>query len=244
MLADFKVEVLQSGKADFKLQVPYQVLETGEKDKPKPILVYLHGYGQTIKSFRKTCEPLLAVEAFHLFIQGPYPLFDRSRNIKVSDWGRAWYLYGGDQYQFRNSLDHASRFIREIITRLVKVVNANRLCLLGYSMGGYLAGYHSIESSQQVNDVIIYGSRYKSELLIGDYEKISHQNILALHGKDDKKVALKPQREEILTLKKNGIDASFIEMEETHAFSDSGIKKILEWLQNKGYTCTSNIAFC
>ena len=116
MAAENKVEILQSGKADFKLQVPYQVLETGEKDKPKPILVYLHGYGQTIKQFRKLCEPLLAVEAYHLFIQAPYPLYERSREKKVSEWGRAWYLYDGDQDQFRTSLNHASRFIREIIS--------------------------------------------------------------------------------------------------------------------------------
>lgn len=243
MAAGIKVELLQSGKADFKLQVPYQVLETGEKDKPKPILVYLHGYGQTIKKFREICEPLLAVEAYHLFIQAPYPLYDRTREKKVNEWGRAWYLYDGDQDQFRTSLDQASRFIREIITRVVKVVNANRLCLVGFSMGGYLAGYHAIECSEQVNDVIIYGARYKSELLIGDYEKISHQNILALHGRDDKKVEPKPQREEMNALKRHGVDATFIEMEETHAFSESGIKKILDWLSNKGYTCTSHIAF-
>ncbi|CAN5321060.1 alpha/beta fold hydrolase [soil metagenome] len=243
MAADSNVELLQSGKADFKLQVPYQVLETGKAGKQKPLIVYLHGYGQTIKSFREDCTELLTAEAFHLFIQAPYPLYDQSRKKKVSEWGRAWYLFDGDQEQFRTSLDHASRFIREIITRVKEVVDASRICLIGFSMGGYLAGYHAIHCSEQVNEVIIYGARFKSELLIGDYQKISHQNILALHGKADKKVEPGPQQAEILTLRRNGVNATFMEIDEAHDISQSGIKKILEWLKNKGYTCMSNITF-
>lgn len=243
MASESNSEILQSGKAEFKLQVPYKVLETGKSNKQKPLIVYLHGYGQTIKTFREDCTELLNVEAFHLFIQAPYPLYDRSRNKKVSEWGRAWYLYDGDQVQFRTSLDHASRFIREIITRVVKVVNADRICLFGFSMGGYLAGYHAIHCSEQLNEVIIYGARFKSELLIGDYQKISHQNILALHGKDDKKVEPGPQQAEILALRRNGVKAAFMEINEAHAISESGIKKILDWLNNKGYTCMSNITF-
>lgn len=237
------VEILQSGKADFKLQVPYQVLETGTGDAKKPLIVYLHGFGQNIKMFRQDCEPLLALDAYHLFIQAPYPLYDRSRTKTVNDWGRAWYLYDGDQDQFKTSLDHASRFIREIISRVVKVVNANRICMIGFSMGGYLAGYHAIECSEQVNELIIYGARFKSELLIGDYGKISHQNILALHGMDDKTVEPGPQQDEMMNLKRNGVDATFTEIEESHTFSLSGIKKILEWLNNKGYTYSSNVTF-
>ncbi len=243
MAADSNVEILQSGKADFKIQVPYQVLETGKTDKKKPLIIYLHGYGQTIQSFKKKCKELLAVEAYHLFIQAPYPLYDQSRKKKVSEWGRAWYLYDGDQDQFRTSLDHASRFIREIITRVIEVVNASRICLIGFSMGGYLAGYHAINCSEQVNELVIYGARFKTELLIGDYQKISHQNILALHGKADKKVEPGPQQAEILALKRNGVKATFMEIDEAHEVSQSGIKKILEWLNNKGYTCMSNITF-
>lgn len=236
MAINTEAELLFSGKTDFKLQVPYQLYETGDKGIQKPILVYLHGFAQNITTFQKDTHPILSVNGYHLYIQAPYPIYDRKGKKKVSEWGRAWYLYDGDQDQFRSSLDHASRFIREIITRVTKIVNVSRTCIIGFSMGGYLAGYHAINTPEQVNELIIYGARFKSELLIGDYGKISHQNILALHGIDDKKVEPEPQMNEIRILREKGINARFAEIEESHTFSHSGIEIILEWLESKGYT--------
>jgi len=228
-------ELLLSGKAEFKIQVPHKVFETGVAVKKKPVIVYLHGFGQTIKSFKKECGPLMAVEAYHLFIQAPYPIYNRSREKRVDDWGRAWYLYDGDQSQFRSSLDHASRFIREVIANMAKVVNGNRLCLIGFSMGGYLAGYHAMNVPEQVNELIIYGARYKSELLIGDYQKISHQKILALHGNDDNIVESGPQQKEMRVLRQNGVDATFKRVDESHTFSKTVADQIVKWLSGIGY---------
>ena len=231
-----EAELLLSGKTDFKLQVPYQLFETGEKGIQKPMLVYLHGFSQNITRFQQDTQPMLSVNGYHLYIQAPYPIYDRSRKKKVDEWGRAWYLYDGDQSQFRSSLDQASRFVRDIISRVKKIVDINRICIIGFSMGGYLSGYHAIHNPGQVNELIIYGARFKSELLIGDYEKISHQNILALHGIDDKRVEPEPQKNEMRILREKGIDARFSEIEESHIFSQSGIEIILDWLNNKGYT--------
>lgn len=229
--------VIQSGKASFKIEVPYQLLECGPKEKSKPLIVYLHGFNQNLKSFQTDCELLLTVHAHHLFIQAPYPVFSRKRDIPVSDWGRAWYLYDGSQVQFLKSMGDASRFINEIIERTISAVKPSRTVLLGYSMGGYLAGYHSIMHPNQIQDLIICGARYKSELLEDDYDKIVHQNILALHGNADKSVESAPQKKEIEGLKRKGIDATFVALDETHAFNRSFEEKILDWLNDKGYTC-------
>jgi len=231
-----EAELLQSGKAGFKIQVPYQLYESGRKEDNKPLIVYLHGFGQNIASFKKDCSPMFELSAYHLFIQGPYPIYDRKGEKSVEDWGRAWYLYDGEQQQFRISLNHASRFINQIIQRSTDAISSGRTCLIGFSMGGYLAGYHAIEYHEQVTELIMYGARYKSELLIGDYEKISHQNILALHGNDDNKVKPTSQKTEIEVLRTNGVDATFTEIEETHTFSLTGIRKIMEWLKHRSYT--------
>ncbi|REL33024.1 hypothetical protein DYD21_12240 [Rhodohalobacter sp. SW132] len=234
-MKESEAELLQSGKAGFKIQVPYQLLETGKKEAEKPLIVYLHGFGKNIKSFKTECIPMLGLSAYHLFIQGPYPLYDRKGQKKVEDWGRAWYMYDGEQEQFRVSLDHASRFIRQIIQRTTGAISSNRTCIIGFSMGGYLAGYHAIHNPEQVNELIMYGARFKSELLIGDYRKISHQNILALHGIDDNMVEPAPQRKEMEVLRSNGVDATFVEIEETHTFSNTGIERIIDWLSHRGY---------
>ena len=230
-----KNSILQSGKASFKIEVPYQLIDSGPATDSKPLIVYLHGFNQTMKSFQLDCEHLLAVHAYHLFIEAPYPVFSRKRNVPVSEWGRAWYLYDGDQEQFIRSLGQASRFINEIIERTISAVNPTRTALLGYSMGGYLAGYHAITNPEQIQELIICGARYKSELLEGSYDKINHQNILALHGNADKSVESAPQKKEIEGLKQKGIDATFVALDETHAFTRSFEDEILDWLNGKGY---------
>ena len=98
-------DVLFSGKASFKIEVPYKLIETGESGVEKPLLVYLHGFKQNIEQFEELVEELLSLEAYHLFIQGPYPIYDRSRQKQVHEWGRSWYLYDGEQDQFVKSLE-------------------------------------------------------------------------------------------------------------------------------------------
>lgn len=228
-------ELLKSGRASFKLEVPYKLFETGMRNAPKPLIVYLHGFNQNGKSFREECRDLLSVHAYHLFIDGPYPIYNRRGEKPVAEWGRSWYLYDGSQEQFLLSMDHSSRFIGQLIKETTDAVDVTRTALLGYSMGGYLAGYHSIRRPEQVNDLIISGARYKSELLESNHDKINHQSILALHGIADKKVKSGPQRSEIEDLKQHGIDATFVTLDETHKFSRAFAQKILEWLNDKGY---------
>jgi len=129
-------EVLISGKRSFNIEVPYKLIDVGEV-KEKPVIVYLHGFKQNIEQFEKLVDDLLSVEAYHLFVQGPYPIYDRSREKEVKDWGRAWYLYDGSQDQFVRSLELASEFLQQLIDDILKQISATRLAILGYSMGGY-----------------------------------------------------------------------------------------------------------
>lgn len=220
------------------METPYRLFETGDSDKqkPKPLLVYLHGYNQTMRWFREQCSSMMDLHSYHLFIQAPYPIYDRKSRKKVSEWGRAWYLYDGDQDQFLRSLDQASRFIGEVIESTVNTVACSRTGIIGYSMGGYLAGYHAINWPHQVNDLIMCGARFKSELLNGELEKISHLSILALHGNADKKVEGGPQRREIEALKNENIDAEYVEVDGAHAFSESYVEEAKDWLIEKGYS--------
>ncbi|NBC26385.1 MAG: hypothetical protein GVY08_05965 [Bacteroidetes bacterium] len=234
---------LMSDHEEFSINVPYQVVESGERGVQKPLIIYLHGFGQTLESFKDDAGSLFWLEAYHLFIQAPYPLYDRSRRKKIRDWGRSWYLYDGDQEQFRKSLDHASHFVHRIIQKVADSVPATRVCLIGFSMGGYLAGYHAIRYPDHVNELIMYGARYKSEFLIGGYEKISHQSILGLHGNDDKNVEPGPQKEEMRRLRQHEIDAAFEDVNESHRFSKAGAGIMLDWLADKGYKCKPDNTF-
>ncbi|MEX2411884.1 MAG: hypothetical protein WD607_11060, partial [Candidatus Paceibacterota bacterium] len=113
-------DLLASGKRSFKIEVPYQLIESGKKGEKKPLILYLHGYGENIKTFQEKCGRFLDINAYHLFIQGPYPIYDQSRKKTVSNWGRSWYLYDGNRKQFIKSLEITSEFIQEVIDNLIK----------------------------------------------------------------------------------------------------------------------------
>ncbi len=227
-------DVLISGSTSFKIQVPYQLIETGEKGE-KPMIVYLHGYNQNIEYFRKKVDSLLNIQAYHLFIQAPYPVYNTSRNTELSKWGRAWYLYDGDQEQFIKSMEKASVFIEQIIDLLSGEIQANRLCVFGYSMGGYLGGYYSLSRYKQVNDLVMVGSRIKTEAFEGKLELARHINICALHGQKDESVYPEPQKKCIELLKEKGFNASFKLTKAGHQLDPVFIDETRKWLISSGY---------
>lgn len=227
-------EVLISGKASFKIEVPYKLYETGEKGK-KPLIVYLHGFNQNIDRFEKIVNPLTELRAYHLFIQAPYPIYDETRTKKVEDWGRSWYLYDGEQQQFVRSMELSSEFIQEIIDGLLPNIEVNRICLFGYSMGGYLAGYFMLSRWKHVNEAIIIGARIKTEVFTDRLQEAKHINILALHGSGDKSVFPEPQKKEIEKLKNEGFNAQFKSIEAQHKLSQPFIAESEFWLKENGY---------
>jgi len=228
-------EVLISGKHSFKTEVPYKIIETGRKE-PKPLILYLHGFNQNIGRFENDCSRLTkSVAAYHLFIQGPYPIYDRSRSKNVSEWGRAWYLYDGNRGQFIKSLEVTSQFLQDIVDQLLPHIQVTRMCVTGYSMGGYLAGYFAFTRWKHINDLIAIGCRLKTEILNEKWDHLKHMHILAIHGKGDTSVSAENQLKEIDYLKNYDIDAELKMLDEGHRLSDSYIEEVIVWLNQKGY---------
>lgn len=229
-------DVLISEKASFNIDVPYKLIETGEKRERKDLILYLHGFNDTIESFITTCHSLIEkTDAYHLFIQAPYPLHDRSRKKNVEEWGRSWYLYDGNQDQFISSMEHASGFIEKLVDRIKNKIKIKRFCIIGFSMGGYLAGYYTLTRSKHVDTLIVAGARIKTEVLHHDWSLVQHLQVLAIHGKQDKLVDYKPQRHEIRKFLKNGIDANFKLIDQKHIFNETVLKEAGNWLFEKGY---------
>lgn len=224
-------EVLVSGKTSFKIEVPYKLIESGPKNGDKPLIVYLHGYGDNLESFMKRIESCMDIPAYHLFIQGPYPIYDRTGKKTVKNWGRAWYLYDGKKKQFIKSLEITSEFIQEIIDNLIKFINVSRICLVGFSMGGYLAGYFSLTRWKHVNDLIVIGARIKTEIVDHtNWDNLKHLNVAAIHGGEDDVVEASRQHDEIKFLIKNGLNAHFQKTEGGHEINKETLFAIKKWL--------------
>ncbi|NGP88085.1 alpha/beta hydrolase [Fodinibius halophilus] len=227
-------EILSSGKSTFQIDVPYKLIETGKSDE-KPLIVYLHGFKQNIQMFQGLVEELLDIEAYHLFVQAPYPIYDRSRKKAVEEWGRAWYLYDGNQDQFVRSLEAASEFVQDHIEKVSDQLSPSHVTVLGYSMGGYLAGYFGLSRWKNIQDLIIVGARIKTELFEDKKHHFDHMNVLALHGTKDGSVKSAPQKKCCSQLSEWGANVTFKELEESHALSSLFLQEIKEWMLDLGY---------
>lgn len=226
------MDVLVSGKTSFKVEVPYKLIETGPKGE-KPLIVYLHGRGQNILAFEKQMKSMLKLNAYHLFIQGPYA--DYGMTKEKEKWVYAWYLYNGRQGSFVKSLEYTAEFIQEIIDHVIKFIKVSRLCVIGYSMGGYMAGYFGTSRWKHTNELIVINGRIKTELLAGKFSKLKHQNILAIHGLEDKIVSAESQFKQIEVLRSKNLNAVFQGIKEGHKLSANMIQSATKWLNSIGY---------
>lgn len=225
---------LIAGKASFSFEVPYELFGVGDKAQ-KPLVVYLHGFKQNISVFRRLVSPLLSLNAYHLFVQGPYPIYERDREKKVEDWGRAWYLYDGEQSQFVRSLEQSSELLQDILDSVLKEIPASRVAVVGYSMGGYLAGYFGLSRYDYVDDLVVIGSRIKTEVFQHSKGHYAHMNVLALHGRSDRSVKSAPQKQSCKTLSGWGANVTFRELKAGHRLSDIYLSEVKKWLFQLGY---------
>lgn len=223
------------GTAPFITDVPYKLIETGSPGE-KPLIIYLHGFNQNIQYLEKKVEKMLTLRANHLFIQAPYPVYDVKRKRKVDQWGRAWYLYDGEQEQFIRSMEKASDFIQKLIDDINEDLEVERTCLFGYSMGAYLGGYFALSRPEYLTELVTIGGRIKTEAFEKKRVKASHINVLALHGKNDTSVYPDPQKKCVQQLKKDGFNAEFRLVNTGHKLEDVFISETVDWLKSLAYS--------
>ncbi|TNE72872.1 hypothetical protein EP331_06290 [bacterium] len=230
------LETLVAGKSTFKLQVPYKLIRTGD-DSPKPLIVYFHGYGQDIQDLENEMASYLELDAYHLFIQGPFPLKLNPKDEKRK--GFSYYIYDEhDDSSYLRSIEYTAEFIQEVVDHMLPIIKATRLTLVGYSMGAYLAGYWGFTRWKHTNDIVMLNGRMKAELFkskIEEQDVLKHINVVAFHGKNDSVVNPVHQKEMIEYIAGNGIKASFIEVDGGHKLSKTIIEKSLNWLLELGY---------
>jgi predicted esterase len=134
------------------------------------------------------------------------------------------------------SLEYTAEFIQEIIDGVVPFIKVTRLCLIGYSMGGYQAGYFALSRWKHTNELIVIGGRIKTEIVTeSGWQNLKHMNVLALHGAEDEQVLPEPQRQSIDILKQNGVSAEFESMEGGHALTSEYWVSAERWLKKMGY---------
>ena len=222
---------MSEGKQPFVIDTSYKLMESGSPKSSKPLIVYLHGYKQNIPIFERKTAALHQLDAYHLYIKGPYPIPLPGR--KIEEWGAAWYLYDGDKQKFIESLEHTSTFLEKTIKEIKDSLNISKTVMIGYSMGGYQSGYFSLTRPRWVNYSVVISARIKDELIESDWQKLKNTSFFAIHGKRDKSVKLEPQQKSVEVLINHEIEAELAVADTGHKLNNSLIGPVYKWLKNK-----------
>lgn len=183
----------KDGTARFQVEVPVE-LHMPKLPPDGSLLVALHGMGMSPATFRRRVLPLAPPGYTVLIPQGPLPYEMRSAGgIRQ---GNAWYIYLGDEAAFIESMQATEEWLLGMIDRYVEFhgLDPTAVSLLGFSQGGYLAGYVAIRNAHRFRRLVVAGGRIKHEVLLDDAARAATERpdfeILCVHGEEDGSVAL------------------------------------------------------
>ncbi|MCC6463781.1 MAG: hypothetical protein IT463_00420 [Planctomycetes bacterium] len=180
------------GVVPFTVDCPYTLLMPPGVAAP-PLVVALHGMGQTEDHMRRFMAPLLQRPWAWLFPRGPYPY--EIRKPERTRIGHAWYLFTGDQQALRESMDLGAAHLGRVLDAAGEF---SRVALAGFSQGGYLAAYAGPMLAPRVAAAACLGGRIKHEFLAGVSAQVKAGFALAqFHGGRDENVAPALAREAV-----------------------------------------------
>lgn len=198
--------------------------------RPAPLLVALHGMGMTAPEFAELLDPLVrALPARVLVPDGVLPYEIRSgERIRI---GRAWYLYTGDEAAFLRSMESSGRHLDALIRDVVREHPADPgVFLLGYSQGGYFAGYWGIRRAARFAGLVVMGARVKHESLAGRLRLARRLPVLVVHGRRDRAVPFARAMESRDALAAAGVPVEFVAHEAGHALTPEALAPAAAWL--------------
>ena len=119
-------------------------------------------------------------------------------------------------------MDRAENWLRYVLDATLATggLDDARVSLLGFSQGGYLAGYVGLRNAGLFDRLVVAGSRLKHEVLedAARAAAASHPRfrILDVHGEDDEGVRPEPCRESAEKITAFGVPVEFRTYRATH----------------------------
>ena len=195
---------LETGKVDTSLPFTYRHRPV---DKPKLLVLFLHGYtdhgGSLLRRlFPEGWTPALAEVAI-LAPNGPFPTPVKSE----TGWREAyaWYFYDPEADKMIVSPDTATKGCLDLISKFgyedtPKVIAA-------FSQGGYLAP-HLAQRFKNVKEIIGMATGFREVY----YPKNAPWTVTAIHGSKDEVFPVDQSRNEHAKILKMGFPGEFIEI--------------------------------
>ncbi len=195
----------------FMQSVPVELHRPTDPD--GSLVVALHGQGMRPASFARDTLSAMPEHATVLYPQAPLP-FEMRRPGGIKQ-GNGWYVYLGDTPEFLASMERAENWLRYVLDATLAKggIDAARVSLLGFSQGGYLAGYVGLRNADLFHRLVVAGSRLKHEVLENNARAAAAGHptfrILDVHGENDEGVPVEPCRESAAKITRLGVPVDF-----------------------------------
>lgn len=176
---------------DFTVSCPITVVlpRAYEPERAWPLVMALHGMGESDEIMQRYLEPLLEHPWIWCFPRGPYA--HEVRKPESRRLGYAWYLFDGDQPRLRESMDATATHLLAIHDRMRMQYPISASALVGFSQGGYLAGAIGPNHPQRFKAAGCIAGRLKWEFLdTAPPEAHQSVSIAQFHGALDENVSL------------------------------------------------------
>lgn len=178
----------------------------GRSDK-LPMLIALHGNGDTPKNFYRTALDLLSENARVILLQGPFP----------SGLGKAW------PWNRQNFASHGKAMNEAVELLVEKYPTVGKPVLLGFSGGGMMAYYQALTHGDAYSYIIPVSGKL-SEDELGDQPIKVGAKVQAYHGESDNVVILSGAKEAVRLLRTHGVNAELVEFTGGHQGIFSNMK--------------------
>lgn len=183
------------------------------------LVVALHGMGMSAESFAKDALPCAPEKSAVLIPQAP--LAFELRSPKGNRQGNGWYVYTGDTEAFLASMQRTEEWLLRQVDFAVADhgLDGKRVSLLGFSQGGYLAGWTGVRHAARFRRVVVAAGRIKHEVLESDARRAAGRDfrVFHAHGEKDESVSAAAAQASCAALSAWGADCAFRTFDCGHA---------------------------
>jgi len=196
-----------------------------------PLLISLHGQGQSGERQRRWMQPALPDHFAAAFPDGfhAHEVRKPGRPIRL---GFGWYLYTGDETAFRASLLESEAALWRLVDAAAAELGADpaRVWLHGFSQGAYLVHCVACRAPSRLRGWIAQAGRLKWEFLGERIEGLAGKPVLVQHGRQDESLQLERAERGVDVLRASGADVTFRVYEAGHEITPQAVAEVKDFL--------------
>lgn len=219
----------------FTTQSACEVVTGADAGAGSPLLVALHGQGESGSRHRHYLRGAVP-DTFHAAFPDGFHAHEVRRPDKPIRLGYGWYLYTGDQDAFLESVALAEEALWRLVDALLERTgaDADRVYLMGFSQGCYLAQITAVRNAARVAGWIGQAGRLKHEVLEAELPGVSGKPVLLQHGEADEAIGPEAARHGAELLGAHGADVDLRLYADTgHRITDAMRADMHAWLADR-----------